>query len=114
MISQINGDSNNLTSSDYLIDLYWKDNESPQNFANVSISLLTLCFIPTYNKDSIQLIAIVKKNNGEILKTLEYNESYLTIRQTILILALPFQDLNDKEKIKEKILKSLLNDLAQI
>ncbi|WP_208731151.1 hypothetical protein [Leptospira bouyouniensis] len=114
MISQINGDANNLKSSDFVIDLYWKDKESPHYFATVSISVISLLFIPTYNNENIHLTAIVKKNNGEIVKTFEYNETYLTIRQTILILALPFQDLNDKEIIKENILKSLLNDLLKL
>lgn len=114
-IEQLNANSSELINSDYHLDFYWTDNKNgPKEGITGIISMFSLFFIPTYRIYEINLLVIVKKPKGILLRTLEYNESFITIRHNIFIFALPFQKLNEEEVIKTTMLELLLKDLSKI
>ncbi|MCG6142813.1 hypothetical protein [Leptospira mtsangambouensis] len=115
LVEAIYGNSNGLTNSDYHISLYWDDSikHDQRNILNL-VTLLTIGIVPAYFKHDIELIAIVKKTDGTIIQTFEYKESISEIIQILLIFNLPFENVREKEDLKEGMLKLLLKDIISL
>ncbi|WP_125196256.1 hypothetical protein [Leptospira meyeri] len=114
VVEIIYGNSNGLENSDYHISLYWDEDLNKDKGALNLVSLLTIGLIPVYYNQNIQLLAIVKKTDGTILKTFEYNESISTIIHIVFVFNLPFENLRELDDIKAAMLNLLLNDLINL
>ncbi|TGK78595.1 hypothetical protein EHQ24_18795 [Leptospira noumeaensis] len=110
IIDQVNGSLLGLITSDYHFDLYWEEGSEDNPLALLSI--YSLGVIPSYSKSNIKLLAIVKKPNGNIVKTFEYVETKKSLLHILLIFAIPFVDSVSNREIKTDIMKLLLKDLA--
>ncbi|MCW7463126.1 hypothetical protein [Leptospira limi] len=115
LISDINGSAKDSFKSDYIIDFYWKENiRSPHDLLTEMVSVFSIGLIPTYRNYKITLVAILKSNNGIILKTFEYSESFLEIRHLFLTYKFIFNNKYNTETIKSNMIELLLQNISEV